>query len=334
MVFAFGLLFSLIYISSYIQQPDNGERIIHDLGTIPLPPKISQLQAMQTVERHIRSEIKDVQKIRLEYQLYNFSLADYNSGDPVYAGKYAQYRQRMGYSWDLERVKQHPELLNLPLFYVHVNNGTVYEINYTNHSSSYRKVCDKPVLGCHIQAAMGAAAKGRLVYFADILWSPQVKEIPSNEGYVLVDAETGKIVWSSIEYAKNTRPEPHVNINSSNKTINQLYRERASPPLTTYIDIEYGAYDSSSGKSYFPKEVRVTLGIDNKVVWTNRDVVSHSVISSFGYIDKLTGKKFDSGMILPGSTFEFVFTEPGEYWYHAEPHPWMQGKVEVVENFS
>jgi plastocyanin len=24
----------------------------------------------------------------------------------------------------------------------------------------------------------------------------------------------------------------------------------------------------------------------------------------------------------------------GEYSYHCEPHPWMTGKVEIVENFA
>jgi plastocyanin len=35
------------------------------------------------------------------------------------------------------------------------------------------------------------------------------------------------------------------------------------------------------------------------------------------------------GLILPQQTYEFVFTEAGEYPYHCEPHPWMTGKVTV-----
>jgi plastocyanin len=57
-------------------------------------------------------------------------------------------------------------------------------------------------------------------------------------------------------------------------------------------------------------------------------------VSDSGYFDELTGKKFDSGLIPPGGTFEFTFTKEGEYSYHAEPHPWIRGKVEVVESFT
>ncbi|HEV8405576.1 MAG TPA: plastocyanin/azurin family copper-binding protein [Nitrososphaera sp.] len=32
--------------------------------------------------------------------------------------------------------------------------------------------------------------------------------------------------------------------------------------------------------------------------------------------------------------WSFTFTKAGEFTYHCEPHPWMKGKVVVVENFS
>ena len=75
----------------------------------------------------------------------------------------------------------------------------------------------------------------------------------------------------------------------------------------------------------------VTLGVDNKVIWTNRDSVQESVVSNTSYVDKLTGKKFDSGSMDSGDTFEFTFTKPGDYPYHAEPHPWIRGEILVRE---
>ena len=36
------------------------------------------------------------------------------------------------------------------------------------------------------------------------------------------------------------------------------------------------------------------------------------------------------GVIKPGNTYEFLFTEPQEIPYHCEPHPWMTGKI-IVE---
>lgn len=327
MLLGMGVLFSMLYVSSIRSGSDT---TAHYSNVIPTRPKISQLQAMETVERHIRSEIKDVQKIRLDYQLYNFSWTDYYSNDPVYASEYAQYRQKIGYSWDLVQVKNHPELLNLRLFYLHANN-TVYEVNYRNNT--YQKACERPALTCHITTLMETAAKGKLVYFTDVLWTPQPKDLPNSEGDVLVDAETGKIVWSAIEYLKNIRPEP--NVIFSDKTVSQMLKERPNPPpQITNVEIENGASSQSAQKSYFPKEVRVTIGMNNRVVWTNRDNVPESVVSDSGYVDKSTGKKFESGLISPGGAFEFTFTKEGEYTYHAEAHPWMTGRVVVLQNFS
>jgi plastocyanin len=178
------------------------------------------------------------------------------------------------------------------------------------------------------------AAKDRLVYHIETNSSPSLPQGPFIEGHHIVDAETGEIVWNNIDYARENRPLPMPNVNFDNKTISQLKKELANPLQATYVDIEYGAADQSTNKGYFPKEVIVNLGIDNRVVWTNRDDVAESVVSDSGYVDKLTGKKFDSGLILPNSTYEFTFTKEGEYRYHAEPHPWMRGTVIVVENFS
>ena len=83
--------------------------------------------------------------------------------------------------------------------------------------------------------------------------------------------------------------------------------------------------------------MRGIIGISNKIVWTNDDVTAHTVTSDNQYVDKINGP-FDSiksiGLIPPKQTFEFTFTAEGEYPYHCEPHPWMTGKVIMVENFS
>lgn len=95
-----------------------------------------------------------------------------------------------------------------------------------------------------------------------------------------------------------------------------------------------GSSQPNSQKGYLPREVGVTKGTNNRVIWTNNDSISQSVVSDTSYVDKLTGKAFDFGLIPPGGRFEFVFTEPGEYRYHAEPHLWMTGTVTVVEAFG
>src|SRR5215211_3939952 len=94
----------------------------------------------------------------------------------------------------------------------------------------------------------------------------------------------------------------------------------------------------ANAKPNLPKEARGTIGVSNEVTWTNDDVTGHTVTSDTGYVDKVNGD-FDSikqlgSVIQPGETFDFTFTEVGEYPYHCEPHPHMQGVVNIVENFA
>jgi plastocyanin len=114
------------------------------------------------------------------------------------------------------------------------------------------------------------------------------------------------------------------------------------PSQTTKVTIVKDASLQSNPKNFVPKDVRGVLGVSNKVVWTNDDGVPHTVTGDDPqYIDKINGP-FDSlqqqesvpgGFILPGKTFEFTFTAAGTYTYHCTPHPFMQGKVEIVQNF-
>ena len=117
----------------------------------------------------------------------------------------------------------------------------------------------------------------------------------------------------------------------------QVSEDIANPPETTNVIIFEGSALPTNPKFFDPKDARATLEINNKVVWTNKDTTAHTVTTDDDYVDKLSGK-FDSmdtiGLISPGSTFEFVFTEDGEFPYHCEPHPWMTGVVTVVKNFS
>ena len=108
--------------------------------------------------------------------------------------------------------------------------------------------------------------------------------------------------------------------------------EVMNPAETISVSIIEGSALPSQTENYEPKEVTANLGETNKVVWTNDDTTAHTVTTDTGYIDPISGE-FDSlatiGLMVPGQTYEFVFTEEGEYPYHCEPHPWMTGKVTV-----
>jgi plastocyanin len=108
--------------------------------------------------------------------------------------------------------------------------------------------------------------------------------------------------------------------------------EVLNPAGITSVSILEGSALPSQTQNFEPKEITANLGETNKVVWTNEDTTAHSVTTDTGYNDPTSGE-FDSmatiGLVLPQQTYEFVFTEPGEYPYHCEPHPWMTGKVTV-----
>ena len=67
--------------------------------------------------------------------------------------------------------------------------------------------------------------------------------------------------------------------------------------------------------------IDVVIGVNNTVVWTNKDSTPHTVTS--------TTKLFDSGNMNAGDTFTFTFTTPGTYSYVCSYHPWMKGTVIV-----
>lgn len=104
----------------------------------------------------------------------------------------------------------------------------------------------------------------------------------------------------------------------------------AKPQVSAVVFPEGSSLASGSG--IVPKVIRVTIGVNNTVVWMNQDDTLHSVVSD-KYVDPVSGP-FDSyaqgqRLIAPGETFEFTFTQPGTYDYYMVPHPHMQGTVVV-----
>jgi plastocyanin len=319
-IFVFGVLFSALYVSSQLAIPR------HSPNIISTEPKISQLQVIETVEQHLRSRIPDLETLRLYFFLYNYT-NDRNSDAPVGG-------------WSFSSVKQNPELLNLPLFFVHAN-GTQYQINSTDGSYQVRCLKAPDINNCAFPKSTEYAVKDRLVYRTESIWYPPANISSSYyspiEGYHIVDAETGELVWNSIDYYKDKLPAPPNLDYEGQKTIKQRLSERLNPPAVTQIDIEEGAAsavfpEQQQQKFFVPEIVRAVDTLSNRVVWTNKDTVAHTVRSDDGYSNPYTGK-FSSDLIQPNEKYEYTFIEIGEYPYHCDLHPWMKGSVKVVENF-
>lgn len=116
----------------------------------------------------------------------------------------------------------------------------------------------------------------------------------------------------------------------------EVPEEILNPLEVAEVEIIEGSFNQDQQDNFVPKRLEVQLGLNNKVIWTNNDAAPHTVTSDDGHEDPWSGL-FDSRehtetpLIMPGNSFEFLFTEPGEFKYHCEPHPWMTGTVVVTE---
>ncbi len=74
---------------------------------------------------------------------------------------------------------------------------------------------------------------------------------------------------------------------------------------------------------FAPETITVKRG--TTVIWTNEDSINHQISGDSGLI------LFDSAAIRPGEIYSFTFNTAGTYNYHCNIHPFMRGKVVVVE---
>jgi len=85
----------------------------------------------------------------------------------------------------------------------------------------------------------------------------------------------------------------------------------AAKPATVAVAIE--------GMKFAPADVTIKPG--DTVVWTNKDIVAHTVTEKAG--------TFDSKIIPPGGTFKYVARKKGEFAYICSLHQPMTGDVKV-----
>lgn len=94
------------------------------------------------------------------------------------------------------------------------------------------------------------------------------------------------------------------------------------------IDIVPGAVVEGN-PNYVPNKPVVTLTVDNNVIWKNNDDTAHTVTPDHRSEDSYSGEFGSPGVMKPGETYEFLFTEPQDVPYHCTPHPWMEGTISV-----
>lgn len=101
------------------------------------------------------------------------------------------------------------------------------------------------------------------------------------------------------------------------------------PTDTLLIEIVPGAVIEGN-ENYVPNKATAILEISNLVIWQNNDDTAHTVTPDHRHSDSYSGDFGSTGVLKPGDSYEFLFTEPQEVHYHCQPHPWMTGSV-IVE---
>lgn len=101
-----------------------------------------------------------------------------------------------------------------------------------------------------------------------------------------------------------------------------------NPEEDFIIEIVPGAVVEGN-QNYVPNKALVTLSLNNKVIWQNNDDTAHTVTPDHRSADSYSGDFGSSGVLKPGDSYEFLFTEPQDVPYHCTPHPWMTGTISV-----
>ena len=104
-----------------------------------------------------------------------------------------------------------------------------------------------------------------------------------------------------------------------------------NPEKDFIIEIVLGAVIDGN-ENYVPNSPTVLLGISNKVIWKNLDDTPHTVTPDHRASDAYSGDFGSIGVVKPGDSFEFIFTEAQEIPYHCEPHPWMTGTITIEKS--
>lgn len=110
--------------------------------------------------------------------------------------------------------------------------------------------------------------------------------------------------------------------------------QQEAAPEQAPVTNQNGSSDTSTGEevtevgivdfAFQPADITVKRG--TTVTWTNTDAIRHDVTSSDGIEN---GPQ--SELLAQGESYSFTFDEVGEFTYYCSPHPYMEGKVTVVE---
>jgi len=100
-----------------------------------------------------------------------------------------------------------------------------------------------------------------------------------------------------------------------------------TPQVTVTILNQSNVAITIKSFTFDPEFVTVSKG--TTVTWTNQDPTQHQIINDPAMFFA-GGMLFKSGLLGTGQSFSFTFNTTGDFKYHCNIHPAMEGKVIVV----
>lgn len=100
-------------------------------------------------------------------------------------------------------------------------------------------------------------------------------------------------------------------------------------PFNYFVTISYGSSVpgcEAENNCYSPSKLEIKK--DETVGWINEDNAAHTVTNVI--TDDGSSVEFDSGLLMPGTSFLHKFVKVGTFPYHDMVHPWMEGII-IVE---
>lgn len=131
------------------------------------------------------------------------------------------------------------------------------------------------------------------------------------------------IVGVGAYYALYNNPSPAPSYMPAINTATQTNQQPTAPattnpsaphaPTSVTINIKNFAFNPST----------ITVKTGTKVTWVNSDSTGHTVTSNSSSI-------LNSGILSPGQSYSFTFTNPGSISYHCTIHSMMKGTIVVT----
>jgi|CXWL01.1.fsa_nt_gi uncharacterized protein YggE/plastocyanin len=117
----------------------------------------------------------------------------------------------------------------------------------------------------------------------------------------------------------------------NNLQIQKVAKTGDNSKLTVTISPDSSSPGCENSESCFLPYHKVVNGGET-LSWKNLDSAAHTVTS--GTPSDGPDGLFDSGLLMAGNTFSFPFDTIGEHDYFCLVHPWMVGKITVIEGDS